>query len=111
MRLGAQPINLVEGSLAANAYGKSQIHERHRHRYEVNNNYREKLEKVGMRFSGLSVDDLVEMVELPDHPWFVASQFHPEFTSNPRDGHPLFTGFIVAALLHSKGEMPQAAEA
>ena len=111
MRLGAQQVKLQEGSLAATAYGMTEISERHRHRYEVNNNYRETLEKAGMRFSGLSVDDLVEMVELPDHPWFVASQFHPEFTSNPRDGHPLFSGFIVAAGLHHSGALPQAAEA
>ncbi len=97
MRLGAQKVLLTESSLAKKTYGKSEISERHRHRFEVNNNYREALEKVGMRFSGVSVDDLVEMVEIPDHPWFLASQFHPEFTSNPRDGHPLFKGFITAA--------------
>jgi CTP synthase len=77
----------------------------------VNNNYREQLEAAGVRFSGLSVDNLVEMVELPGHPWFLASQFHPEFTSNPRDGHPLFTGFIGAARKHHEGELPRAAEA
>ena len=96
MRLGAQKVDLVEGSLAATVYGKEKIYERHRHRYEVNNNYRDTLENAGIRFSGLSVDDLVEMIEIPGHPWFIASQFHPEFTSNPRDGHPLFTGFIMA---------------
>ena len=111
MRLGAQQISLQEGTLAAESYGKTTIEERHRHRYEVNNNYREALEKTGLRFSGLSVDDLVEMVEIPDHPWFLASQFHPEFTSNPRDGHPLFKGFINAARKHREGEMPKAAEA
>ena len=111
MRLGAQSIDLKEGSLAASVYGKTTIVERHRHRYEVNNNYRDELEKAGLRFSGLSVDDLVEVVELPDHPWFVASQFHPEFKSNPRDGHPLFAGFIVAARLHHSGELPRVAEA
>ena len=111
MRLGAQKILLKEGSLAATAYGADEISERHRHRYEVNNNYRDALEKSGLRISGVSVDDLVEVVELPDHPWFVASQFHPEFTSNPRDGHPLFAGFIVAAGLHRSGGLPQAAEA
>ena len=111
MRLGAQSIDLKEGSLAATVYGKTTIVERHRHRYEVNNNYRDELEKAGLRFSGLSVDDLVEVVELPDHPWFVASQFHPEFKSNPRDGHPLFVGFIVAARLHHSGELPRVAEA
>ncbi len=111
MRLGAQGISLEEDSLAAKVYGKSEIFERHRHRYEVNNNYRETLEKAGMRFSGLSVDDLVEMIELPDHPWYMASQFHPEFTSNPRDGHPLFSSFIRAALEHHRRQLPQAAEA
>ena len=111
MRLGAQKVSLVEGSLAATVYGANEIHERHRHRYEVNNNYRDVLEKAGIRFSGLSVDDLVEVIELPEHPWFVASQFHPEFTSNPRDGHPLFTGFILATRLHHSGEMPKVAQA
>ncbi|HWM29813.1 MAG TPA: CTP synthase [Woeseiaceae bacterium] len=111
MRLGAQRVNLAKGSLARAMYGKDRIEERHRHRYEVNNHYRDQLEKAGMRFSGWSVDDLVEMIELPVHPWFVASQFHPEFTSNPRDGHPLFTGFVIAARKHSSGELPRAAEA
>jgi CTP synthase len=111
MRLGAQRVNLVEGSLVATIYGKTTIFERHRHRYEVNNNYRDVLEKAGIRFSGLSVDNLVEMIEVPDLPWFIASQFHPEFTSNPRDGHPLFTGFIVAARLYHNGEMPKVAQA
>jgi CTP synthase len=111
MRLGAQRVDLVKGSLAAAIYGKQQIWERHRHRYEVNNHYRERLEQAGLRFSGLSVDDLVEVIELPDHPWFVASQFHPEFTSNPRDGHPLFTGFVLAARKHKSGELPRAARA
>jgi CTP synthase len=111
MRLGAQRVDLAEGSLAAAMYGATQIHERHRHRYEVNNNYRERLEKAGMRFSGRSIDDLVEVVELPRHPWFIASQFHPEFTSNPRDGHPLFIGFVRAARQHRSGTLPRAAEA
>jgi len=111
MRLGAQRVDLAKGSLARAMYGKDRIEERHRHRYEVNNHYRDQLEKAGMRFSGWSVDDLVEMIELPVHPWFVASQFHPEFTSNPRDGHPLFTGFVIAARKHSSGELPRAAEA
>jgi CTP synthase len=111
MRLGAQRIDLAKGSLVAAMYGKQQIWERHRHRYEVNNNYRARLEKAGMRFSGLSVDDLVEVVELPAHPWFVGSQFHPEFTSNPRDGHPLFIGFVVAARKHRNGELRQVAQA
>jgi CTP synthase len=77
----------------------------------VNNHYRDRLEAAGMRFSGRSVDDLVEVIELPQHPWFIASQFHPEFTSNPRDGHPLFTGFIRAARMRKRGKLPQAAEA
>ena len=111
MRLGAQQIFLADGSLAARTYGRTEIEERHRHRYEVNNHYRERLEKAGLRFSGLSVDDLVEVVELPGHPWFLASQFHPEFTSNPRDGHPLFKGFISAARRHHDGELPAVAEA
>lgn len=111
MRLGAQRISLKTGSLAARAYGSEEINERHRHRYEVNNNYRDVLEKAGVCFSGLSVDDLVEMIELPDHPWFVASQFHPEFTSNPRDGHPLFKRFIEAAREHHSGSLPKVAEA
>ncbi len=111
MRLGAQQVLLADGSLAARTYGAGSIRERHRHRYEVNNNYREQLEEAGLRFSGLSVDDLVEMVEIPGHPWFLASQFHPEFTSNPRDGHPLFKGFITAARQHHEGELPRAAEA
>ena len=111
MRLGGQEVTLVAGSLAARSYGKTKIVERHRHRYEVNNNYRDTLSKAGLVFSGLSVDDLVEMVELEDHPFFLASQFHPEFTSNPRDGHPLFTGFITAAREHHEGELPKVAEA
>ena len=111
MRLGAQLINLESGSRVANAYGKTEIFERHRHRYEVNNNYRDALSAVGVKFSGLSVDDLVEMIELPDHPWFVASQFHPEFTSNPRDGHPLFTDFINAARARNSESLPKAAQA
>ncbi len=111
MRMGAQQVSLAKGSLAATTYGKTTIEERHRHRYEVNNNYRARLEEAGIRFSGLSVDDLVEMLEIPDHPWFLASQFHPEFTSNPRDGHPLFTGFITAARQHHEGTVPKAARA
>lgn len=110
MRLGAQAVTLEEGSLAAESYGSTAIEERHRHRYEVNNNYRDRLAEAGLRFSGLSVDDLVEMVEIPSHPWFLASQFHPEFTSNPRDGHPLFKGFIAAARRHREGELPKVAE-
>jgi CTP synthase len=99
MRLGAQECRLSEGSLARRMYGKEVIRERHRHRYEFNNHYAEQLERYGLRLSGHSMDGtLVEIVELPSHPWFLACQFHPEFTSTPRDGHPLFTGFIEAAL-------------
>lgn len=98
MRLGAQKCYLKEGSKAREVYGDEWITERHRHRYEVNNNYIEQLEKAGLVFGGLSEDKkLVEMIEIPEHPWFVAGQFHPEFTSTPRDGHPLFEGFVGAA--------------
>ncbi|ARD23377.1 MULTISPECIES: CTP synthase [Shewanella] len=105
MRLGAQLCHLLEGSKAAAAYNSNTCVERHRHRFEVNNNYVERLEKAGLVFSGLSSDrKLVEMIELPNHPWFVAGQFHPEFTSTPRDGHPLFEGFVAAAAAHQKGD-------
>lgn len=103
MRLGAQECRLVSGSKARNIYGADVIVERHRHRYEVNNNYVDQLQKAGLKIGGWSADDtLVEMVEIPDHPWFVACQFHPEFTSTPRDGHPLFTAFVKAALANKK---------
>jgi len=106
MRLGAQLCHLLDGSKAAQAYKGNTCIERHRHRYEVNNKYRERLEQAGMVFSGLSSDrKLVEMIELKDHPWFVAGQFHPEFTSTPRDGHPLFEGFIAAASAHQKRDL------
>jgi len=111
MRLGAQAITLIEGSLAARSYGATEIEERHRHRYEVNNNYREQLSKAGLTFSGFSVDDLVEMVEISDHPFFLASQFHPEFTSNPRDGHPLFKSFISAVRAYGERNLAEVAEA
>jgi CTP synthase len=102
MRLGAYPCALVEGSKAAEAYGSNQISERHRHRYEVNNEFREPLEKHGLVLSGLSPDrNLVEMIELREHPYFVACQFHPEFKSRPLAPHPLFKRFIRAALEHS----------
>ncbi|MEZ5535571.1 MAG: CTP synthase [Thiolinea sp.] len=98
MRLGGQACHLKPGSLAQQTYGKDEIIERHRHRYEFNNNYLAKLEDSGLIFSGKSADDaLVEMVELEDHPWFLGCQFHPEFTSRPRQGHPLFSSFIRAA--------------
>jgi CTP synthase len=103
MRLGAQECRLVDGSRARDIYGSSLIVERHRHRYEVNNNLVDALQKAGLKVCGWSTDDaLVEMVELPDHPWFVASQFHPEFTSTPRDGHPLFKSYILAAITQAK---------
>jgi len=98
MRLGGQRCKLVAGSKIHQCYKQDEIVERHRHRYEFNNNYLEPLEKVGLVFAGKSMDgSLVEVVEVADHPWFVACQFHPEFTSTPREGHPLFTGFVNAA--------------
>ena len=103
MRLGAQECRLEKDSTAYACYGKEVIVERHRHRYEVNNTYLEPLQKAGLKVAGRSMDGmLVEVVEVPDHPWFVSCQFHPEFTSTPRDGHPLFTGFIKAALAHQE---------
>jgi len=108
MRLGGQECRLREGSLARKLYGREIVTERHRHRYEFNNNYRDIFQKHGVLLSGLSMDEmLVEIIEIPDHPWFLACQFHPEFTSTPRDGHPLFTGFIEAALREQLGELPQ----
>jgi CTP synthase len=98
MRLGGQKCRLVSGSLGHRVYGKDVINERHRHRYEFNNRYLKSLEDAGLRVCGKSLDGrLVEMIEIPDHPWFLACQFHPEFTSTPRGGHPLFTGFVSAA--------------
>ena len=98
MRLGAQKSELVAGTKTAQVYGSEEIVERHRHRYEMNNRYIPVLEEKGMKISGYSpVQRLVETVEIPEHPWFIAVQFHPEFTSSPRDGHPLFAGFIDAA--------------
>ena len=103
MRLGGQQCRLQPNSLAFQLYQKDVITERHRHRYEFNNQYTEKLEQAGMRFSGKSIDGrLVEVIEIPEHPWFLACQFHPEFTSTPRKGHPLFSGFVVAASQHKK---------
>ncbi len=102
MRLGEQACVLNQGSLAERVYGKGVVHERHRHRYEVNNTYVEQLIENGLVVGGRSEDgELVEMIELEDHPWFLACQFHPEFTSSPRRGHPLFTGFIEAGLAHA----------
>lgn len=103
MRLGSQACQLQPHTLAAKLYGKQTIHERHRHRYEVNQNYIGDLERNGLVISGRSRDrNLVEMIELPDHPWFIGCQFHPEFNSTPRDGHPLFISFIEAAKKYKK---------
>ncbi len=105
MRLGAYPCELGEGTLARKVYGCSAVHERHRHRYEVNNQYRERLGEFGLALSGLSPDGrLVEIIELPEHPWYLAGQFHPEFKSSPRAPHPLFRSFVNAAL-RAKGEL------
>jgi CTP synthase len=111
MRLGAQEVVLAAGTRARELYGRDLILERHRHRYEFNNNYLDRFRQAGMRFSGFSRDGLVEVIELPNHPWFVATQFHPEFTSTPRDGHPLFTGFIRAARAQRAAQLPRAAGA
>jgi CTP synthase len=101
MRLGAYPCKLQKKTKSFQAYKKENISERHRHRYEFNNTYLETLQQKGLVISGRSVDgNLVEVVELADHPWFVACQFHPEFTSTPRRGHPLFTDFIKASSVH-----------
>ncbi len=110
MRLGGQECRLAPGTVARASYGADMIRERHRHRYEFNNHYLDTLRNAGLVISGKSFDDsLVEMVELRDHPWFVACQFHPEFTSTPRDGHPLFTGYLRAALEHRQRSTKQAA--
>ena len=98
MRLGAQEVRLRKESRARQAYGKDIIVERHRHRYEFNNTYMDPLQDAGLIIAGKTVDgNLVEVIEVPNHPWFIGCQFHPEFTSTPRDGHPLFAGFIEAA--------------
>ena len=103
LRLGAYPCRLKEGTLAHKAYRMDEISERHRHRYEFNNMYREQLEKAGLVVSGTSPDDtLVEIIELADHPWFLGCQFHPEFKSKPMKPHPLFRDFIKAALNYRK---------
>lgn len=99
MRLGGQVCRLVDATRAREAYGTDEIVERHRHRFEVNDQFIGDLEAAGLTVSGRSVDEtLVEVVELADHPWYLACQFHPEFTSTPRDGHPLFSGFVNAAV-------------
>jgi CTP synthase len=111
MRLGAQDTLIEPGTLAQAIYGRPVIQERHRHRYEFNNRYLERMRAAGMGFSGFSRDGLVEIVELPGHPWFVAVQFHPEFTSTPRDGHPLFSGFVRAARNYRAAQLPHAVSA
>ena len=112
MRLGSQPCQLLVGSRAAHYYGAFLINERHRHRYEFNNAYRAKFEEAGFVFSGTSPDgQLVEVIELKDHPFYIASQYHPEFRSTPRDGHPLFTGFVRAARDYRVGQLPVASSA
>lgn len=111
MRLGAQACQLTPGSLAHAAYGADTILERHRHRYEFNNGFIDKLQEAGLSFSGRSDDGLIEIVELPGHPWFLACQFHPEFTSNPRKGHPLFTSFVAAARACQGLKLPRVAGA
>jgi CTP synthase len=111
MRLGAQEVLLSAGSKVRELYGRETIFERHRHRFEFNNTYMDRYTRGGLKFAGMSRDELVEIVELPDHPWFVATQFHPEFTSTPRDGHPLFAGFVRAARAHRASQLPVAAGA
>jgi CTP synthase len=103
MRLGAYTARLNEGSRIAQIYGDTQISERHRHRYEVNTGYRQRLEENGMHFAGLSPDGLLpETVEFPDHPWFIGVQYHPELKSRPFEPHPLFASFIAAAVVQSR---------
>ena len=102
---------LEPDSMVRRIYGQERVTERHRHRYEVNNHYLGRLEQAGLRISGRSAKDgLCEMIELPGHPWFVGCQFHPEFTSNPRQGHPLFKAFIQAALTRSRPVPAEASE-
>jgi CTP synthase len=106
MRLGAQPCDIVPGSLAHRIYGATTVSERHRHRYEVNNHYLPRIEAAGLRVGAwtksATAGDLCEMIELPQHPWFFGCQFHPEFTSNPRRGHPLFVSYVRAAIERQK---------
>ena len=112
MRLGGQACKLAPNSFVARAYGTDLINERHRHRYEFNNTYTMELEAAGMRIAGRSMDgNLVEIIEIPTHPWFVGVQFHPEFTSTPRDGHPLFTAFLQAALRFQKQPSAEVSDA
>lgn len=106
MRVGGQLCHLVKGSKVRQLYNSDTIMERHRHRYEVNNMLLARIEEAGLCIAGRSADNkLVEIIEDPNHPWFVACQFHPEFTSTPRDGHPLFAGFIKAAKEYQQGQL------
>jgi CTP synthase len=108
MRLGADPVKLHDDTRAREIYGEAVIYERHRHRYEVNNHLRKRLEQAGLVFSGTSPDDrLVEVIELPDHPFFVASQYHPEFKSRPLRPQPLFRDFVGTALEHARQRAPE----
>ncbi|PPR66908.1 MAG: hypothetical protein CFH02_01581, partial [Alphaproteobacteria bacterium MarineAlpha3_Bin1] len=103
MRLGAYPCVLEKGTRGYDIYGSKDVSGRHRHRYEVNTTYREALEKAGMKFSGMSPDGILpEIVEIPDHPWYVGVQFHPELKSRPFEPHPLFTSFIAGAIDQSR---------
>ena len=112
MRLGADPIKLHEGTAAREIYGEAVIYERHRHRYEVNNFLRRRLEAAGLVISGTSPDErLDEIIEIADHPFFVASQFHPEFKSRPERPAPLFRDFVGAAFEHAGGRVPEPSEA
>jgi CTP synthase len=112
MRLGAQPADVVPGTLVHRIYKSDVVNERHRHRYEVNNHYLPRLEAAGLKVAARTrTEALCELIELPDHPWFVGCQFHPEFTSTPRAGHPLFRSFIEAALAHQAGQSKPAVAA
>jgi CTP synthase len=109
MRLGAYPTLLAEDSFARKAYGRKEISERHRHRYEVNQEYLPQLREAGVRFTGMSPDGkFVEMIEYSDHPWFVACQFHPEYKSRPLDPHPLFREFVAASYENRKAKRHRA---
>jgi CTP synthase len=111
MRLGAYPCRLARGSRAAEIYGVPEVSERHRHRYEVSNAYRDQFTEHGLRLSGLSPDgSLVEIVELTNHPWFIGCQFHPELQSRPTRPHPLFAAFIAAAVAHKRRNVAAAPE-
>jgi len=111
MRLGGQECLLEPDSMARRIYGQERVTERHRHRYEVNNHYLSRLVQAGLKVSGRSVKDgLCELIELPGHPWFVGCQFHPEFTSTPRQGHPLFKSFVQAAQAQARPAATEVAE-